>query len=77
VLPKVSVSSGNVCGMANDSDVLMLHGVTARCVDCGGNRIFVPVDGGNGDTFCCTSCDAAVFLVEVLDNTGQSRRSAA
>jgi len=77
VLPKLSAPSGNVFGMANQSEVLMLSGVTAQCADCGGKRIFLPVDDGSGDTFCCTSCDAAVFLLEVLDNTGGSRRSAA
>jgi hypothetical protein len=54
----------------------MLSGVTAHCVDCGGERIFMPVEDCDlaGCEFCCTSCDAAVFLLEVLDNTGGGRR---
>lgn len=68
----------------NGSDILMLSGVAAFCVDCAGERIFVPVDddcadGRPGDAceFCCTSCDAAVFLLEVLENTGTARRHVA
>ncbi len=55
------------------SETLMLNGVTALCPDCGDNRLFVPVEDGcafDGCEFCCTSCDAAVFLLDVLDNTG-------
>jgi len=63
--------------MEGESELLMLSGVTAQCADCGDNRIFVAVEGASGDTFCCTSCDAAVFLLEVLENTGGSRRHAA
>jgi hypothetical protein len=48
------------------SDLLMLHAVSAVCADCGDERVFVPTDeraetAGPGE-FCCTSCDAAVFL---------------
>ena len=42
--------------------LLMLSAVTATCTDCGDERIFVPVDGLDGE-LCCTSCDAAVFLL--------------
>jgi len=45
--------------------LLMLHGVTASCADCGGQRVFVPVDDPGSGAYCCTSCDAAVFLVAV------------
>lgn len=46
------------------ADLLMLSGVLATCADCAGERLFVPVDdAGPGGEFCCTSCDAAVFLL--------------
>jgi len=69
------VRSGSVVSM-DGSEILMLSGVTAHCGDCGGERIFVPVEGCDleGCEFCCTSCDAAVFLLEVLDNTGGAQR---
>ena len=80
---KLSDRSGTVPAM-NGSDNLMLSGVAAFCADCGGERIFVPVDadcadGPPSDTceFCCTSCDAAVFLLEVLENTGPAHRRVA
>ncbi len=72
--------SGNVCGMENGSEVLMLEGVVAVCADCGDERIFVPVEDRcavDGCEFCCTTCDAAVFLLEVLDNTGTPHRRVA
>lgn len=53
--------------MDSRSDILMLGGVAAFCADCDDQRIFVPVDGYE---FCCTTCDAAVFMLEVVDNTG-------
>ena len=50
------------------SNLLMVAGVTAVCADCGDERLFVPVDGDapTGE-YCCTSCDAAVFLLSVVD----------
>jgi hypothetical protein len=50
------------------SNLLMVAGVTAVCADCGDERLFVPVDGDapTGE-YCCTSCDAAVFLLSVID----------
>jgi len=66
--------------METKSDILMLSGVTAVCEDCGDRRIFVPVDDGcadDGCEFCCTVCDAAVFLMPVLDNTGSPARRVA
>jgi hypothetical protein len=59
--------------MENMSDRLMLGGVVAFCTDCGDDGLFVPVEEGcatDGCEFCCTRCDAAVFLLEVLENTG-------
>ena len=47
------------------SEVLMLRGTVAWCPDCGDERVLLPTDGADG--FCCTSCDAAVF---VLDGAG-------
>jgi hypothetical protein len=48
------------------TDRLMLSGVKAVCTDCGDERILVPVDHfGTEGEFCCTSCDAAVFLLAV------------
>lgn len=66
--------------MENKSQVLMLAGVTAFCPDCGAESIFVPVEDGcevDGCELCCTACDAAVFLLEVLDNTGVPHHGAA
>ncbi|HET9861666.1 MAG TPA: hypothetical protein VFQ19_17975 [Nocardioidaceae bacterium] len=66
--------------MDNGSDMLMLSGVMAFCADCGDERIFVPVEDGcafDGCEFCCTTCDAAVFLLEVLENTGAPHRRVA
>lgn len=53
--------------------MLMLAGVRALCPDCAEWTLFVPVDDGcavDGCEFCCTRCDAAVFLLDVFDNTG-------
>lgn len=58
--------------MENTSDNLMLTGVVAFCAECGDEGLFVAVEEGcsDGCEFCCTRCDAAVFLLEVLENTG-------
>jgi hypothetical protein len=49
-------------------DLLMLQGVTATCADCGDVRMFVPTDDTAGPgKFCCTSCDAAVFLLALTE----------
>jgi len=53
--------------MENKSEMLMLDGVGAFCTDCGDQRVFAPVD--EAGEFCCTTCDAAVFLLEVLPST--------
>lgn len=60
--------------------MLMMSGTMARCADCGDVRLLVPVEDGcdfDGCEFCCTSCDAAVFLLDVLENTGRSHRNVA
>ena len=50
------------------SQLLMLSGVAATCADCGDERLFVPVDDDAPvGEYCCTTCDAAVFLVWVVD----------
>jgi hypothetical protein len=55
--------------METTSDVLMLSGVAAHCADCDGERVLIPVDDRGGE-FCCTTCDAAVFLVEAVHHRG-------
>ena len=53
----------------------MLAAVTATCRDCGDERIFLPVeDGAPGGEFCCTSSDAAVFLLLCGPSTRGPRR---
>jgi len=64
-----------VFDMKNQSQMLMLDGVVAICADCGDQRIFAPVE--DAGEFCCTTCDAAVFLLEVLENTGTPHRRVA
>lgn len=69
-----------VWDMENMSDRLMLSGVVAFCADCGDEGLFVPVEDAcatDGCEFCCTRCDAAVFLLEVLENTGAPHRQVA
>jgi hypothetical protein len=66
--------------MENTSDNLMLTGVVAFCAECGDEGLFVAVEGGcpvDDCEYCCTRCDAAVFLLEVLDNTRAPHRSVA
>lgn len=65
------------------SDVLMLTGTVAQCPDCGDERILVPVDfadgvddldgpdGGDTAAFCCTTCDAAVVVLDEVDATSR------
>ncbi len=84
VVPKLSAPSGNVADMENTARTLMLTAVMAICSDCGDERIFVPVEDGcvTGKPekcceFCCTTCDAAVFLLDVVDNTGTADRRVA
>jgi len=69
----MSDQSGNLRLMENASEVMMLRGVWAQCADCAREQVFLPIENGE---FCCTGCDAAVFLMDVLDNTGAARRVA-
>ena len=49
---------------ASRADLLMLSAVLATCADCAAERVFLPVeDSAPKDEFCCTTCDAAVFLL--------------
>jgi len=57
--------------MGNKSDLLMRGGVLAFCAECDDERLFLPVCdecASDGCEFCCTTCDAAVFLLDVLDD---------
>ena len=76
-LPKLSVGSVSVVLMSEQaekmSNLLMVSGVVALCADCGDERLLVPADDGPTGAYCCTSCDAAVFLVSMV---GPARRSA-
>ncbi len=57
----------------------MLGGTVAACADCGDERLFVPVDEPDAaGEFCCTTCDAAVLLLALLEapSTSRSRRAA-
>ena len=72
--PKLSVTPPTVSGMDNASQKLMLNGEVAFCSECGDEGLFLPVEEGcavDHCEWCCTRCDAAVFLLEVIDNTGQ------
>ena len=55
--------------MVDSADLLMLHGVARDCPDCGGERVFVPVDesGAEASELCCTDCGAALLADPVLD----------
>ena len=66
--------------MENTSDNLMLTSVVAFCAECGDEGLFVAVEDGcvvDACEYCCTRCDAAVFLLEVLENTGSPHRRVA
>jgi hypothetical protein len=51
------------------SDALMLSGTTAMCPECGEEQVLVAVEA---DCYCCTTCDAAVLLFEIVP--GPARR---
>jgi hypothetical protein len=63
------------------ADLLMLRGVVVLCADCGDETVFVPIDEdlsgppSASTEYCCTSCDAAVFLFD--DGARRRRRAAA
>lgn len=43
----------------------MLRGTVGLCHACGDERILLPVDD-DGFELCCTDCDAAVVLVQLV-----------
>jgi hypothetical protein len=60
------------------ADLLMLSAVLATCADCAAERVFVPVeDAGPEGEFCCTTCDAAVFLMPTTPRALRRTRRAA
>jgi hypothetical protein len=48
--------------MDNLQDALLLKGVQAWCDECADERILLPVGDDAGGGYCCTVCDAALFL---------------
>jgi len=56
-------------------DLLLLTSVVHPCADCGGERIFVVVEGSAHDSgeYCCTYCGAAVVIDPAVDSTASSR----
>lgn len=55
--------------MDNRVDLLLLKSVVSACAECGGERIFMPVDdecGGGACEFCCTTCEAAILINPLL-----------
>jgi hypothetical protein len=66
--------------MENASELLMLRGVVASCADCAVEQVLVPADDDGRETgvYCCTVCDAAVFLLDIPVPMGERvSRSAA
>ena len=53
----------------------MRTGVVGWCPDCADERILVTVE--DGPDHCCTDCDAAVVLIDVLTDVpvGQPRHA--
>ena len=63
---------------ASRADLLMLSAVLAPCADCSAERVFLPVEDTAPDgEFCCTTCDAAVFLLPTTPHTLRRTRRAA
>lgn len=55
--------------MDNRVDLLLLESVVSACAECGGERLFVPVNddcGGGACEFCCTTCEAAILIDPAL-----------
>ena len=49
--------------MENKADTLMLSGIAGPCPDCADDRILIAV---SETEFCCTDCDAAVFVLDEI-----------
>ena len=53
--------------MENLQDALLLDAVQAWCDECQGERILVPApDEAGVGGYCCSVCDAAVFVMSTL-----------
>jgi hypothetical protein len=57
--------------METTADLMLLTGVLARCGDCASEQILMPVDGSG--EYCCTVCDAAVVLWDVVEAGHEAR----
>lgn len=71
-------STTSTSSTASRADLLMLSAVLATCADCAAERVFLPVeDRGPQGEFCCTTCDAAVFLMPTTPHVLRRTRRAA
>jgi hypothetical protein len=48
-------------------ELLMRTGRTGWCPDCADERILVAVE--DGPDYCCTDCDAAVLVLDLVEAT--------
>jgi len=63
--------------MDNIADVLLMDAVQAWCEECGAEQLLVPAeDDTAAGGLCCTVCDAAVFVLQVVEAPASLRRSA-
>ena len=63
--------------MDNIADVLLMDAVQAWCEECGAEQLLVPAeDDAAAGGLCCTVCDAAVFVLQVVEAPASLRRSA-
>ena len=53
----------------------MRWGTQGYCPDCADDRILLPADE-DGFELCCTDCDAAVLLIDVVCAPAESVRRA-
>jgi hypothetical protein len=59
------------------ANVLLLDAVQAWCQECHAEQLLVPADDdAAAGGLCCTVCDAAVFVVHVVEAPVSLRRSA-
>jgi hypothetical protein len=66
------VPRDTVRDMETTADLMLLTGVLARCCDCASEQILMPVDGSG--EYCCTVCDAAVVLWDVVAASTETQR---
>jgi hypothetical protein len=63
--------------MEKIADVLLLDAVQAWCEECGAEQLLVPAEDDHvAGGLCCTVCDAAVFVVQVVEAPASLRRTA-